>query len=322
MHSVRQFCDGKKMNFEKQIKAFQLKSSDFPRLTFNLCGLVTAVITVFFVGFIFYEAIPVFQSQGFVNFLTGTEWSYSKHVYGISVFIAATLILTAVTLILAVPISLFTAIFLAEFAPEKVSSAIRPLIELLVGIPSVVYGIFGLFVLEDFFQYHVDPFFDTYLGFIPIFKDVTPSGGSGVLLASTVLAIMILPTIISLSEDAIQAVPLELHEASFGLGATQWETIRNVVLPTASGGILSAIILGMMRAMGETMAIVMLLGNTAYIPSSVLDTGYAMTSKILNDIGYHVAIDEDRSALFGIAAVLFAIEILFVWAARRIGRKQ
>jgi phosphate transport system permease protein len=310
------------MVIETWIKAFQLKFSDFPHLVFNLCGLATAILTVFFVGFIFYEAIPVFQSQGLVNFLTGTEWSYPRHIYGIRNYIAGTLIMTVVTLILAVPISLFTAIFLAEFAPEKVSSAIRPLIELLVGIPSVVYGIFGLFVLEDFFQYHVDHFLDTYLGFIPIFKDVTPSGGSSVLLASTVLAIMILPTIVSLSENAIRSVPLELHEASFGLGATHWETIRNVVLPTASGGILSSVILGMMRAMGETMAIVMLLGNTAYIPSSILDTGYAMTSKILNDIGYHVAIDEDRSALFGIAAVLFAIEILFVWAARKIGEKQ
>ena len=115
------------------------------------------------------------------------------------------------------------------------------------------------------------------------------------------------------------SVPSEYREASIALGATKWETIRGVVLPTSRGGILSAIILGTMRAMGETMAIVMLLGNTARVPRSLLDTGYAMTSKILNDIGYYVSMDEPRSALFGIAAVLFAIEIIFVGLAKLAG---
>jgi phosphate transport system permease protein len=132
---------------------------------------------------------------------------------------------------------------------------------------------------------------------------------------------MILPTVISISEDSMRAVPYSYREGSYALGSTKWETIRQIVLPTASGGIISAIILGTMRAMGETMAIVMLLGNSTRIPSSVSDIGYAMTSKILNDINYHVAIDEHRSALFGIAAVLFAIEIIFVALARKVSDK-
>ncbi len=294
--------------------------SKLPHLLLLTCVLATAAITLFFVGFIFHTALPVFESEG-LGFITGTRWSYTDQVYGIRIFIIGTLVMTAVTIALAVPVSVFTAIFLSEFAPSRVAGIMRPMVELLVGIPSVVYGIFGLFVLEDIFQDKIDPFLSGTLGFVPFFHDPSPNSGTGILLASTILAVMILPTIIALSEDAMRAVPFEYKEASFALGATHWETIRKVVLPTASGGILAATILGMMRAMGETMAIVMLLGNCAHIPSSVLDTGYAMTSKILNDIGYYVAMDEPRSALFGIAAVLFAIEIIFVAVARKIGGK-
>lgn len=234
---------------------------DIPHVFFLSCLILTAAITIYFVGFIFYTAAPIFESHGIINFITGTEWDYDKSVYGIRDFILGTFILTGVTLILAVPISIFTAVFLSEFASPKIRSFMRPLIELLVGIPSVVYGIFGLFVLESIFQDHIEPFVVSTLGFIPIFQDQTLNDGSGLLLASSVLAVMILPTVTSISEDSIRAVPYYYREASYALGATQWETIRKVVLPAASSGILSSIVLGMMRAMGETMAIVMLFGN-------------------------------------------------------------
>jgi phosphate transport system permease protein len=198
----------------------------------------------------------------------------------------------------------------------------RPLIELLVGIPSVVYGIFGLFVLGPIFGNFVAPFTSSVLGFIPFFQDTGSSvRGVGLALASTVLAIMILPTIISISEDSIRSVKREYREASFAMGATHWETISKVVLPSASKGILAAVVLGMMRAMGETMAIVMLFGNANKIPDTFFSSGYAMTSKILNDIGFYVVQEESRSALFAVAAVLFAIEILFVGMTRIIGGK-
>jgi phosphate transport system permease protein len=285
---------------------------------FLMCSVATAFIAIFFVGFVFYTAYPVFAKEG-LGFITGSVWDYSNNIYGIHIFIAGTLILTIVTLILALPVSIFTAIFLAEFAHPRVASIVRPLVELLVGIPSVVYGIFGLFVLQNIFRDHVNPFIDSTLGFIPIFANTSPTSATGVLLASVVLAIMILPTIVALSEDAIRSVPQEYRHASFAMGATHWETVRKVVIPAASGGIMGSVILGTMRAMGETMAIVMLMGNAQKIPTSILDTGYAMTSKILNEIGYYVAVDEARSALFGIAAVLFAIEIVFVALARQIG---
>jgi phosphate ABC transporter membrane protein 1, PhoT family (TC 3.A.1.7.1) len=291
------------------------------KLLFLTCSIIITLIVVFFVGFIFYTALPIFKSQG-LYFITGDVWSYSNNIYGIRTFIAGTIIMTVVTLFMAVPLSIFTAIFLSEIASPRVASTIRPFIELLVGIPSVVYGIFGLFVLENMFQNRIEPFIDSFLGFIPIFVDVNPGSGIGVLLASTVLAIMVFPTITTISEDAIRSVPVENRHASFSLGANRWETIRRVVLPASSGGIMAAVVLGMMRATGETMAIVMLLGNSNTIPSSLMAPGYAMTSKILNDIGHYFNEPEPRAALFGIAAVLFAIEILFVGFSRYIGGRK
>ncbi len=288
------------------------------KLLFLMCSIFITFIVIFFVGFIFYTALPVFKSQG-LYFITGDQWNYGKNIYGIRTYISGTIIMTVVTLIMAVPLSIFTAIFLSEIASPRLASTIRPFIELLVGIPSVVYGIFGLFVLENIFQNSIEPLIDSLLGFIPIFVDVNPGSGVGVLLASTVLAIMVFPTITTISENAIRSVSIENRHASYSLGANRWETIRRVVLPASSGGIMSAVVLGMMRAMGETMAIVMLLGNSNCIPSSIMAPGYAMTSKILNDIGHHFSEPEPRAALFGIAAVLFAIEIIFVAVSRSLG---
>ncbi|MDW7733110.1 MAG: phosphate ABC transporter permease subunit PstC [Methanolobus sp.] len=291
-----------------------------PKYLFQFSTLLTACVALFFIGFIFYIAYPTFQSQGVVNFITGTTWDYSEGVYGIRTYIGGTIALTVTTLILAVPVSVLTAVFLSEFAPARVVSVMRPLIELLVGIPSVVYGIFGLFILGPIFGTSLAPAISSVLGLIPFFQDTSTSQtGVGLALASTVLAIMILPTIISISEDSMRSVKREYREASFALGATHWETISKVVLPSASKGILAAVVLGMMRAMGETMAIVMLFGNANKIPNTFFSSGYAMTSKILNDIGFYVAQEESRSALFAIAAVLFAAEILFVGVARVIG---
>ncbi len=296
-------------------------SSKVAHIVFGSCGLLTAIITLYFVAFIFYMAYPVLSSQG-LYFIFGDTWNYSQGIYGIKIYILGTLAVTLLTLMIAVPLGIFTAIFLAEFASAKVAGFIRPLIELLVGIPSVVYGIFGFVVLSGFIKEYLKPFLSHYLGFIPIFYDPNPSLGDGVLLASLVLAVMILPTIVTISENSIRSVPHAYREASFAIGATHWETIKKVVIPASSGGIIASVILGTMRAMGETMAIVMLLGNSIVVPTSIFSIGYAMTSKILNDAGEKIATPEYRSALFAIAAVLFMIEILLVAAARKIGGRQ
>ncbi|SDF94412.1 phosphate ABC transporter membrane protein 1, PhoT family [Methanolobus vulcani] len=291
------------------------------RFVFLLLTLSTAFVAFYFIGYIFYTAYPIFVNQGLVNFITGTKWSYSQGIYGIRIFIIGTLIITALSLIISLPVSIFTAIFLSEYASPKIASLVRPFVELLVGIPSVVYGILGLYVFGNILRDYIIPFFSSNFGYIFLFRSLSDGSGIGVLLASIVLAIMIMPTITTISEDSIRSVAREHREASYSLGATQWETIRYVVLPAAFNGITAAIVLGIMRAMGETMAVVMLLGNTPIIPGSLFDTGYAMTSKILNDIGNYVSMDEPKSALFGIAAVLFAIEIVFVGISRKLGGK-
>lgn len=311
----------KKRNVLNRFNFDLFETGNKDNLFFSAIAGLTLFIILFVIVYVFYVAYPVLSKEGLVSFVTGNEWNYGKSIYGIRFFALSTVYLTVLTLLFAVPLGLFAAIYLAEFASARVEAVVRPLIELLVGIPSVVYGIFGFFILEDIFQYHIDPFLDGTLGFISIFRDINPNDGFHLLLASTVLAVMILPTIVTISQDAIRMVSTEYRDASFSLGATKWETIKKVVLPVAKGGIIASIILGTMRAMGETMAVLMLYGGaSSHAPVSILDTGKAMTSVILGDLGSHFNNDEAVSALFAVAALLFAMEILFVLLIRLIGR--
>jgi phosphate transport system permease protein len=292
--------------------------ADSPGRLFLLAAIISISSVILIFIFLFITASPVLLKEG-TGFITGTEWSYKNGEYGVLLLIAGTIVLTAVTMAIAVPLSIFTAIFLAEWSPRWLTGILRPPIEMLVGIPSVVYGIFGFFVLENIFQDFVDPFIDSTLGFIWIFKDVNPNSGTSILLASTVLSIMILPTVTALSQEALETVPRDYRHASLALGATKWETIKRIIIPAAMPGIITAFILGLMRAIGETMAVVMLMGNSLHFPTSILDTGYAMTSKILNDIGYYISFDEPKSALFAIGVVIFLMEFIFVALARFVG---
>ena len=237
------------------------------------------------------------------------------------IFLVNTILLTLLTIVIACPIGLLTAIYLSEWAPPSVERVMRPAIELLVGIPSVVFGIFGYFILRSFFVDDLNPFLITFFGWIPFIGHNIGTGES-MLLAATILTIMVLPTIVALSQEAIKAVPAEFREGSFALGATKWETIRFVVLPAALSGIITSVVIAIMRAMGETMAVVMVIGNSPQIPGSILDMGYVMTSKILNDIGYYIVDQEPRSALFGLAAAIFLIEIVMVGIIRYVSNRM
>jgi phosphate transport system permease protein len=279
-----------------------------PKFLFLASAALMALLVLLIFGFITRAAAPVLVKEGF-GFVTGSVWDYDTHTYGILVFIAGTLILTAVTMTMVAPIGILTAIYLAEWAPAPVERILRPSIELLVGIPSVVFGLFGFFVLRDYFANTINPTISRILGWIPFFRDVNPGSGTGILLAATILSVMTLPTIVALSQEAIRSVPSDYREASLALGATKWETIRHVILPSAFAGIITSIVLAMMRAIGETMAVVMVLGNLPQVPGSILGEGYAMTSKILNDIAYVLVDPEQLSAIFGIALILFVIEI-------------
>lgn len=293
------------------------ETRDIQHLLFLTSAIVTGLIVILMFGFIFWSAIPVFRLEG-PGFIFGTVWNYSTNQFGIFLYIVGTIVVTVATLILAVPLGLLTAIYLAEFAPPHLEKILRPLIELLVGIPSVVYGIFGFLFLRYVFMDTIDPWIGNNLGFIPIFRNLDLGGGAHLTLAAVILTIMVLPTIVALSQDAMKAVPQEYREASLALGATRWETITKVVIPAAWSGIVTAIILAMMRAMGETMAVVMVAGNSAEIPPTILSPVYPLTAKLLNDASDWVGLPLPQSALLGIASVLFIIEILFVAAAHAI----
>ncbi len=260
-----------------------------------ITAIFSIIVILLIIGFIFREAIPIFQEYGFLNFIFGMDWAPSDGQYGVFTMIVGSLCITILALIMAVPLSILCAIFMAEIAPPAMAKILKPVIETLAGIPSVVYGFFGLVVL------------------VPIIRVQFGGTGFSMLTASIILTVMILPTIISVSVDALRSVPLEYKEASLALGATQWQTIKNVIFPAAIPGIITAFILGMGRAVGETLAVIMVAGNVTQIPGSILDPVRALTSNIALEMGYATGLH--YNALFGTAVVLFImIMVLLVIA--------
>ncbi|MEK3884796.1 phosphate ABC transporter permease subunit PstC [Paenibacillus sp. PL2-23] len=238
------------------------------------------------------------------QFFFSAEWNPENEQYGAWIFIFGTIALTALTLLISVPISLVVAIFLSVFVPTWMKNALRPILDLLVGIPSVVYGYLGLTVL------------------IPLIRQVTGSGmGDGLLAAALVLTIMVLPTISRISDDAISAVPNRFRDASYALGATRMQTVFRVLLPSAKGGIMYAVILGMARAVGETMAVVMVIGNTPQLADSLLKPTSVLTSNIVMQIS-NVPFDSTWNyALYFMGFLLLIISLLMIITIRFLQRK-
>jgi phosphate transport system permease protein len=249
-----------------------------------ISATVSFVVLLAIAVFIFRNGLPAFEQIGILDFLFGTVWRPGQDQFGILVMLVGSVAVTAGALILAVPLGVACAILLAEVAPVRVRQFLRPAVELLVGIPSVVYGLVGMVLL------------------VPAIRELGGPGYS-VLAASIVLTAMVLPTIISISEDSIRAVPSSYKEGALALGATHWQTIRRVLLPAARSGIGASIILGMGRAVGETMAMVMVIGNSIMFPTSPLSPTRTLTGNIAVEINYASGIH--RSALFATGIVLF-----------------
>ncbi len=237
--------------------------------------------------FIFGQGLPIMIRRGIGTFLGGMDWYPSEKSFGLLPMIVGSLYVTGGALVIGVPFGLACAIFLTEFAPKRLARVLKPVIELLAGIPSVVYGFIGVVILVPFIRTHF--------------------GGPGlsVLAASIILGIMILPTIIAISVDSLNAVPRSYREGSIALGATRWQTVKMVLVPAARSGIVASIILGMGRAIGETMAVIMVAGNAAEIPRSLLSPVRTLTSNIALEMGY--AAGEHREALFATGVILFVI---------------
>ena len=240
--------------------------------------------------FLFANGIPAMHKIGLTNFMFGTKWKPGNDLYGIFPMIAGSLYVTAGAILAGVPVGLMTAIFLSKFCPKWLHKMLKPAIDLLAGIPSVVYGFFGLMVI------------------VPFVRNVFGGNGSSILTASLLLGMMILPTIISVSETALNAVPQSYYEGSRALGATHERSVFLTMLPAAKSGIMAGIILGIGRAIGETMAVIMVAGNQARLPDSVLKGVRTLTANIVIEMGY--ATDLHREALIATGAVLFVFILI------------
>ncbi len=270
------------------------------RLLF-LAACSSAAILAAIALFIFKEGVPILMKTGLGHFLVGREWAPLEGRFGILPFIVGSLWVTFGALALGVPLGVSCAFYLAEFAPRRSVNVLKPAIELLAGIPSVVYGFLGVVWLA--------PLIRSYLG----------GPGLSILAASCVLAIMILPTIVGVSVDAIQAVPKSYKEGALALGATEWQTTWRVLWPAARSGILAGVILGMGRAVGETMAVIMISGNATGIAHSPLDSVRTLTANIAIEMGY--AVGDHRRALFATGVVLFCFIMLLNVVALRFARR-
>ncbi|HJA69799.1 MAG TPA: phosphate ABC transporter permease subunit PstC [Firmicutes bacterium] len=260
------------------------------KIVFLISACVSIIAVVLICVFLFVNGVPAMAEIGFFDFLLGETWRPSSDIYGIMPMILGSIYVTAGAIIVGVPLGLFTAVFMAYFCPPKLYKVLKPAVDLLAGIPSVVYGFFGLVVM------------------VPLVRSTLGGRGTSMLTASLLLGIMILPTIISVSESSIRAVPRSYYEGSLALGATKERSVFFSVLPAAKSGVLAAVVLGIGRAIGETMAVIMVAGNQARMPGGLLEGVRTLTANIVMEMGY--AQDLHREALIATAVVLFVFILI------------
>ena len=270
-------------------------------IVFLIAACVSILSVALICIFLFMNGIPAIKEIGFFNFVGGKIWKPGNNIFGILPMILGSIYVTAGALVIGVPIGILTAVFLARFCPKKIYKIVKPGVDLLAGIPSVVYGFFGLCVL------------------VPWVRSTFGGNGNSILTASVLLGIMILPSIIGVSESAIRAVPNKYYEGALALGATHERSVFLTVVPAAKSGILAGVILGVGRAIGETMAVIMVAGNQARMPKGVLKGVRTLTANIVIEMGY--AADLHREALIATGVVFFVfillINLLFSALKRR-----
>ncbi|HYE84121.1 MAG TPA: phosphate ABC transporter permease subunit PstC [Clostridia bacterium] len=271
------------------------------QLILFISAIIAILGVILITYFIINEGYPVIRKVGLLEFIAGRKWAPTRGVYGIYPMIIGSLTVTAGALILGVPVGIGCAIFLAEIAKPGIVRIVKPGIELLAGIPSVIFGLYGLTVI------------------VPLIRKLFNNQGFSILSGSIILAIMILPTVINISESAIRSVPKDYKEASLSLGSSHWQSISNVIVPAARSGIIAGVILGMGRAIGETMAVIMIVGNSPLVPESILSSVRTLTGNIGIEMGY--ASGEHQQALFATGIVLFVFIMLLNIAANLIPRK-
>ena len=260
------------------------------RIIFMLSATVSILAVIVICYFLAGQGLPAIVEIGVSDFLTGTLWKPLEGHFGIFPMIVGSIYVTAGAIILGVPVGLLCAIFMAKFCPRRLYSVLKPAVDLLAGIPSIVYGFFALMVI------------------VPVVQELTGTSGKGILTASIMLAIMILPTIVSVSEASIRAVPESYYEGSLALGATHERSVFFATVPAAKSGIMAGVILGVGRAIGETMAVSMVAGNQPVLPDSILSGVRTMTANVIIEMGYAEGLH--REALIATAVVLFVFILI------------
>lgn len=271
-------------------------------ILFMLAALVCIIAVAVICFFLFKNGIPAMAEIGFADFVFGMKWKPGNELFGIFPMIIGSVIVTALSILMGVPIGIFGAIFMVFYCPEKIYKMLKPLIDLLAGIPSIVYGFFGLVVI------------------VPLMQSWFGGSGKSVLAASILLGIMILPTIISVSESSLRAVPTAYYEGALALGASHERSIFHTVLPAAKSGVVAGVILGVGRSIGETMAVSMVAGNQPVIPESLFKGVRTLTANIVLEMGY--AADLHREALIATAVVLFVFILLINFSFSVLKRKK
>ena len=271
-------------------------------ILFMLAALVCIIAVAVICFFLFKNGIPAMAEIGFADFVFGMKWKPGNELFGIFPMIIGSVIVTALSILMGVPIGIFGAIFMVFYCPEKIYKMLKPLIDLLAGIPSIVYGFFGLVVI------------------VPLMQSWFGGSGKSVLAASILLGIMILPTIISVAESSLRAVPTAYYEGALALGASHERSIFHTVLPAAKSGVVAGVILGVGRSIGETMAVSMVAGNQPVIPESLFKGVRTMTANIVLEMGY--AADLHREALIATAVVLFVFILLINFSFSVLKRKK
>ena len=270
----------------------KLFAEKFMKAVFLICACVSIIAVAIICFFMFVRGIPAMRGIGFVEFLFGEKWRPTAQIpkFGILPMIMGSIYVTAGAIIIGVPIGLLTAIFLAKFCPKKLYKLLMPPINLMAGIPSIIYGFFGMVVL------------------VPLTRTLFGGDGNSILTASLLLGIMILPTIVGLSESALKAVPESYYEGAVALGATHERAVATVIFPAAKSGIMAAVILGIGRAIGETMAVIMVAGNQPRMPKGILKGVRTLTSNIVTEMGYAEGLHYE--ALIATAVVLFVFILI------------
>jgi len=287
-----------------KISAFRLLKDNLARRSMFVLTIVPGLLVALMVVGLLLRSKAILAVKPLSRLLFSSAWHPLRGEFGLLPFITGTLWVTAVAMVIAVPISLLAAVYLSEYAPRAVRETARPIVDLLAGLPSVVYGVWGILMVVPFVSDQLAPLFGT------------KSSGYSILAGGIVLAIMVFPTIIHVSLEVFTSIPHALREASFSLGATRWETVKHVVLRKGGQGIIAAVVLGVSRAFGETMAVLMVVGNIPKVPKSLFGAGYPLPALIANNYGEMMSIPLYDSALMLASLVLLVVVLVFNVLAR------